>query len=291
MIQFLIMLVLLQAQAVGPYWCPMHPHIRGQKGELCPICHMALVPASTDYTPYRVDLATIPRAPRAGQPVRIQLTLRTPQVNAVLKDLETMHERVLHLFILSQDLAYFAHVHPERKRDGSFEQITTLPRPGAYRLVADFLPAGGAPQLLQQTVVTAGYTGPLVPDAQLAPDGLVKVVDGIRVKVSMPSPIAGREQLITCEFEDAASGQPISDLEPYLGAVGHMLLASADLETVAHSHPVADLSAGLGPAVVFQALFPRPGAYRFWVQFQRHGRVLVAPFTVVASPRESADAR
>jgi hypothetical protein len=73
--------------------------------------------------------------------------------------------------------------------------------------------------------------------------------------------------------------------------VGHILLASADLETVAHSHPVADLSAGLGPTVVFQALFPRVGGYRFWVQFQRHGRVSVAPFTVVTGPRESAAAR
>ena len=106
------------------------------------------------------------------------------------------------------------------------------------------------------------------------------------VKLSMPPPVGGREQLLTFEFQDVATGSPISDLEPYLGAVGHLLLVSADLQTAAHSHPVAEMSAAVGPTVVFQALFPRAGASRFWVQFQRRGRVLVAPFTVVARPRE-----
>ena len=115
---------------------------------------------------------------------------------------------------------------------------------------------------------------------------LGRIIDGLRIRLSMPSPIGGRGQLLTFEFLDASTGQPVSDLEPYLGAVGHLLLVSADLQDVAHSHPVADMSAAVGPAVVFQVLFPRSTVYRFWIQVQRRGRVIVAPFTVAVRPRD-----
>jgi hypothetical protein len=276
----------------GAYWCPMHPQIRGEKGDACRICHMALVPAPPpDYEPYHLTIEAMPRAPRPGRNTEIRLTIRDPHSDAVVKDFQTVHERILHLFVLSQDLDYFAHVHPQLQPDGSFTQTAVLPRPGVYRLIADFSPVGGAPQMAQESVVTAGYAGSLVPGVQLVPDVADKIVEGVRVKLSMPPPVGGREQLLTFEFEDAVTGSPVSDLEAYLGAVGHLLLVSADLQTAAHSHPVADMSASVGPTVVFQALFPRAGMYRFWVQFQRRGRVLVAPFTVMAQPRDAVFGR
>ena len=63
-------------------------------------------------------------------------------------------------------------------------------------------------------------------------------------------------------------------------------MVSSDLQTVFHSHPVASVSTGLGPRIVFQVLFPRAGIYRMWVQVQRHGTVTTAPFTVRAAPRD-----
>ncbi len=274
------------APAEGTYWCTMHPNVRGNQGDVCRICHMALVPApAPDYAPYRLDLGVTPRAPKAGATAQFRLTVRDPRTNAVVRNFELVHERILHFFIISQDLEHFAHVHPQLQSDGTFLQSTILPRAGAYRLIADFLPAGGVPQMIQQSVVTAGFTGSLVPNAALVEDLTDKLLDGVRVKLSMPRPVAGREQLLTFQVEDAATGRPVADLEPYLGATGHVLLVSSDLQTAAHSHPVADLSATVGPVIVFQALFPREGAYRVWVQFQRRGRVLVAPFTVVAAPR------
>jgi hypothetical protein len=32
--------------------------------------------------------------------------------------------------------------------------------------------------------------------------------------------------------------------------------------------------------VTFEAIFPRPGRYKLWVQFQRAGAVITAPFVV-----------
>jgi hypothetical protein len=265
----------------------MHPNIRGNAGDFCRICRMALVVAPPpNYAPYHLSIDTRPRAPKAGQPTRIRLLVADPRTDQAVKAFERVHERLLHLFILSQDLAYFAHVHPSQQMDGSFVYDAVFPSAGAYRLIADFLPVGGSPQLIQQTVVTSGYAGSLIPPARLAQDLSDKIVDDVRVKLSMPPPVGGREQLLTFELFDAASGAPVSDLQPYLGAVGHLLLASADLDSVAHSHPVADMSANIGPTIVFQANFPRAGMYRVWVQFQRNDRVLVAPFNVTVRARE-----
>jgi len=268
------------------YWCPMHPDVRGKAGDSCPICHMALVPAGpNDYRAYELDVEMVPRAVRPLQNAHVRFFVRNPRTHATVRRFELVHERVFHLFVVSRDLDYFAHVHPTLHASGALDIDVSVPRAGAYQLIADFVPTGGAPQLVQKSFVTAGYTGPLGAVPELSPDRTDKIAGDSRVALTMPDAIAGREQLITFDLTDAASGAPVADLEPFLGATGHLLLASADLAVVAHSHPVAEISARSGPTVVFQVLFPRAGAYRLWAQFQRHGAVQTAAFTVPVAER------
>jgi hypothetical protein len=268
------------------YWCPMHPDIRGKEGDACPICKMSLVrAAATDYNAYLLDVEITPRVLHARQRARVRFSIRDPHTQMKVRRFELVHERVFHLFVVSQDLEYFAHIHPTLRSDGSLDVDVELPRAGVYQLIADFLPVGGAPQLVQKSIVTAGYTGALAVTPHPAPDLADKIVGGTRVKLTMPEPLAGREQLVTFDLQDAATGAPVADLQPYLGAVGHLLLASADLAIAAHSHPVAEMSAQAGPTVVFQMLFPRAGDYKIWVQFQRRGEVLTAAFTTPVKGR------
>lgn len=276
----------------GSYWCPMHANVRGHAGEHCPICGMTLVPMpARDYTPYWLDFGAALPAPAVRRPTRIRFRVRDPHTGQVVRRFDLMHEKRLHFFVISQALDYFAHVHPRLRPDGVFVQTVDLPRPGAYRLIADFMPTGGAPQLLQQTITTIGFAGSVLPGAAPPVDLAPKVVDGVRITPTIPQPTGGREQLLTFHLADAATGHPITDLEPFLGATGHLLLASADFQSVAHSHPVAALSRAFGPDVVFQAVFPRAGIYKVWAQFQRHGQVLTAAFVVNAQPRDQAFAR
>ena len=269
------------------YWCPMHPDVRGAAGAACPLCGMALVRvAAADYRPYPLDFEVVPRALRPGQPGRVRFFVRDPRTGATVRRFEQVHERVFHLFVLSRDLEYFAHLHPLPGSNGSLDVDLQVPRPGPYQLIADFLPAGGTPQLVQRSFVTAVYTGSLLPPAALTRDVTDKVIGATRVKLTLPEPMAGREQLITFDLQDAVTGAAVSDLEPYLGATGHLLVASADLAVASHFHPVAEISGRAGPTVVFQVLFPSPGDYRMWAQFQRHGQVLTAPFTFAVSERD-----
>ena len=66
-------------------------------------------------------------------------------------------------------------------------------------------------------------------------------------------------------------------LERYLGAWGHMLAVSNDLIDMMHEHP---LLADGGPRLEFEMVFPRPGAYRVWVQVQSAGIVNTVHFDV-----------
>jgi hypothetical protein len=170
------------------------------------------------------------------------------------------------------------------RADGALDVDLELPRAGLYQLMADFVPAGGAPQVVQRSIVTAGYSGPLLDTLALAADLTDKVIGDTRVRLVMRDAMAGGQRLMTFEILDEPSGRPASGLELYLGATGHLVLMSADLAAASHSHPVAD-RVKLPSSVAFQVLFPRQGMYRVWVQFQRSGKVLTASFTIPVQER------
>jgi hypothetical protein len=206
----------------------------------------------------------------------------------MVRAFELVHDRIFHLFVVSYDLEYFSHVHPTLQPDGALEVDLVVPRPGAYQLIADFLPAGGPPQLVQRSFVTAGYAGSLVPAPKVTADTGDKLAGSSRVRLTMSEAVAGREQLLTFDLEDAGTGAPVHDLEPFLGAAGHLLIVSADLAVAEHNHPVAEISTAAGPTVVFQVRFPSAGDYRMWAQFQRGGQVMTASFSVPVRPARSS---
>jgi len=272
------------AEDRAEYICPMHPDVRGRAGDVCRKCGMRLVAAPADYTTFPIDFDLLPPALQPNQKARVRFFVRNPTTGAVVRRFETVHERVFHLFVVGRDLDYFAHVHPVLRRDGALDVDIAVPRPGAYQLIADFLPEGGGPQLVQRAFVTAGFTGLLGTVPAIAQDLGDKTDGNLRVHLTPPDPRARREQLLTFELRDPITGAPIEDLEPFLGAAGHLLVVSDDFGAVFHSHPVAAVSSDRGPTIVFQLLFPQAGMYRLWAQFQRAGRVATTSFSVNVQP-------
>jgi hypothetical protein len=277
------------AQEATIFRCPMHPDVREKTPGTCPRCGMALVEATAHPAAevYRLETESSPSVLRSGIASKIRFRVRDDRTGTVVRQYETVHERAFHLFLVSQDLEHFEHLHPELRPDGSLELMLSFPRPGPYHFYADFLPAGGLPQLLHTAVVTADYDGTLA-DAEraLVTDMADKVVDGLRVRLESPAQVAGREQAISVFLEDADSNTPVTDLQPYLGAWGHMLILSWDLADVVHSHPIAEISDSGGPRIVFSQRFPRAGRYRLWAQFQRGGEIAVASFTLDVAEAE-----
>jgi hypothetical protein len=275
----------LLAVSASEHWCPMHPGIRGAAGDRCPICQMALVPVASGIgDTYALDVELAPPAPSPGVVARARFQVRDPRTGAAVTQFDVVHEKLFHLFVVSRDLQHFAHLHPSLGANGAFDVSFTLPHPGHYQLMADLVPTGGAPQMIQRIITTAGYEGPLHEVPALTADLADKVVGNTRVQLAMREPVAGGERLMTFTLLDEPSGAPASDIEPYLGAPGHLVSVSADLSAAAHSHPVAQ--GGPTSSVAFQLLFPRAGMQRVWVQFQRSGRVFTASFTIPVDERQ-----
>lgn len=268
--------------------CPMHPDVRTSTPGACPRCGMKLIPASTESpAAYVLEAETTPAPLKAGRTQRLKLRVRHPATDATVQRFVEVHERIFHLFVIGQDLAHFEHTHPTLTADGSLEVDITLPRPGAYQLYTDFLPDGGTPQVLQRALLTAGFADdPERGRARLTPDLTEKTDGDISVAIQISAGeglVAGRSEMFRMRLFDAQSRLPVKDLEPFLGAPAHALIVSEDLVDAAHSHPVEEYSRPTGPDIVFEAVFPRPGLYKLWTQFQRHGRVALVSFTLPVS--------
>jgi hypothetical protein len=285
-----------QAVQFPTHVCPMHPDVRATAPGTCPRCGMVLVPIDpADIRAYLLDLETTPSPIAAGKPFRLRLVVRDPDTKQIVREFATVHEKRFHLFVLSQDLEHYDHVHPQQEADGSFVLDVTVPREGFYRLYADFLPGGGTPQVIPRPLVTRGFTGDLASSqARLAPDReLTKTVAMMKVRLTLAGNglVAGRDEKFTYTLTDARTGAPVTDVEPYLGAWGHSLVMSEDTEHFVHAHPLEALPAtivgGGGPELTFKAMLPKPGNYRVWTQIKRGGVVSTAMFTVqVASPSQ-----
>lgn len=289
--------------------CPMHPDYTLDVAGTCPRCGMALVKATPfDVRDYALEFRTTPALVRAGQQATWRFGIRHPGTGEPVRSLEVVHERPYHLFVISQDMEHFQHIHPQQQADSSWAIDVTLPKAGYYSVISDFLPSGGASQLISRPLVTAGYTGDLAGDsAALVPDAsAVKVAGAITARVSLDPPtfVAGLYGHLIFQLTDTNTGRPITDLQTYLGAFGHTLIMSEDMLDYVHSHSLDILAAGDddavprflippgadletlrgGPDVTFDGLMPKPGRYRAWTQFRRDDVVhtFTTTFSVVA---------
>ena len=217
-------------------------------------------------------VATDQAEPVAGRPVTLQLMIHAAD-GTMVKDFEVVHEEKVHLVIVRDGLDHFAHIHPAVDAKGNLIITHTFPVGGRYRLFADYAPAGGGHATATASLSVGGDSPPapaLIPNTpgEVAADGVRATISAAPLKVGEPA-------RITFAIQDEEGGP--ARLEPYMGALGHLMFVSAAGQYV-HVHPAAG-DAAVGK-VEFEAHFPVPGAYKGWGQFRRDGRVRVMPFVV-----------
>jgi hypothetical protein len=271
-------LIVALLTCVGALWpqeqvwvCPMDPDVRSSNSGVCPRCGMKLVAGLPDIAEYQMDLSTSPQTLRPGEPAQLIFAIRDPWKGRPVNNFQVVHERLFHMFIIGQDLEFFVHDHPALMPGGTFRyEHLKLPKAGMYRVLGDFYPDGATPQLIAKTILVPG--APPAP-VHLARDYSAKDAANLHVefRTDPPQAIAGMNTQLHFVVG------PGDGFEKYLGAWGHMLVASEDLIDLIHTHPFA---ADGGPHLQFNVTFPRPGTYRVWVQFQRKGIVNTAHFDV-----------
>lgn len=219
-----------------------------------------------------------------------------------ITDLVLSHERLVHLIIVRTDLDVYTHLHPKQTtQPGEFALEVELPTAGNYWLFAEVTRANGEHAVVRKLLSVAGEAAAW---KGLVAEKIEQVVEGMRVKLAGAKAIrVGEPATLTFSVEDAASGKPVQDLQPYLGAPAHVVILNEGGEAFAHVHgalPITedmahdgghsdqsehdshgDVPAAFGPTITASHVFTEAGVYKVWFEFQTsQGQPLVADFVV-----------
>ena len=179
-----------------------------------------------------------------------------------------LHERQLHLIVVNRELTVYHHVHPTLDPEGTWSVALPALPPGSYRAVADFHVTHGPRLALGSDLTVPGDYEP----AEMPAPAAVTSIDGYRVTISTRAKTGGE---LTVSLTVRTGGHLVTDLQPYLGASGHLVaMRAADL-AYAHVHPLG-YSAG---TVTFDATLAAQGRYRLFFDFKHAGLVHTAAFT------------
>jgi hypothetical protein len=189
--------------------------------------------------------------------------------------------KLLHFYLIRDDLTGFEHLHPALAPDGTWTVTIRPADAGSYRVFTQFTgrPAGQAVSLvLSRPLTVTGLASP--PMALPAPAATTRA-DGYTLAIT-GSPRAGTSARLTVTV--TRNGKPVTDLQPYLGTYAHLTAFHQGDLAFAHLHPSGAVNGDHGgPTLHFDAVLPEPGSYRLFLQFQAGGRLRTAQVTVPVS--------
>ncbi len=198
--------------------------------------------------PYQLTLDLGSTLPQAGQETILTFHLTHTKTQQPVSDLQILHERALHTFIVSRDLSTFVHTHhedyiPLTDQDlqrARFHFPYTFPKAGQYLIVNEFTHKDRS-WTKHFTLTVTGEPGP-------PPEPVLSIVEGpdfrqekqfgayrVALRTSPSPPIAGHEVEIVCHLTSVA-GVPVGNLGLYLGTEVHMASWRLDGEHFGHQH-------------------------------------------------------
>lgn len=256
----------------GIFACPMHPEVTGKQGDKCTKCGMDLKAVnSTMEKAYQVVVTTSAKHIQAAKPVELSFAVKH---KGEIVPLDVAHEMKYHLMVVSDDLTWFRHIHPEEQADGTYTITETFPAGGKYTLFSDLKPSDGEPTVDKQHLDVSGESSSTNEDVATK---FVSEVDGYKVTLINGRDFkTNRTQDLEISIEKAGKKLSESDLEQYLGASAHIVMIGKVDKEFLHIHPVTDSRF----PVFAQTHIKEAGLYRMWAQFKIDGVVHTADFTV-----------
>jgi hypothetical protein len=199
-------------------------------------------------------------------------------------DYKIEHEKRMHVIVVNNDLSQFQHVHPVFDTSTNSFKLPdfVFPTSGNYRVYTDFTigshdgDSGHKGVQYQDVTVGTPSHNPAMP---LGNPTNTALVDGNKVDLEVKSGKSGLERKLT--FTLMRDGQKVTDLQKYLGALGHLVvIREGDLEYI-HTHTKATDITKQNGKVDFTVDFTQPGTYKAFAQFQRDGKVMTASYVIV----------
>lgn len=222
---------------------------------------------------------------QAGKSTRLSLRPGIVGKSDVDVPLDVVHDKKLHLIIVSNDLQWFAHVHPEFQTEGDYALTQTFPYGGDYLLFADYQPTGAPRRQDKFKVAVQGKPMPAVSYSKME---LSSKVDGFKVKLDLPEDklTSGSVQHIGATISQGGKMIDPRTLEDYLGAKAHVVIIGLAEKDFLHVHPEV-----AGEQLDLMVTFDQAGIYRAWVQFQVAGKVMTADFVLDVAAGDAGAAR
>lgn len=191
------------------------------------------------------------------------------------------HERELHLIVVRRDLTGYQHLHPARAADGTWSLTLAVASAGVYKAFISFEPAGQPMPMPVTLAVDLMGDGGFVA-VPLPKPSRTTMVDGFKVALAGTLVVGGSALTLTV----TRSGKPVTDLQPYLGAYGHLVAMRVGDLAYLHVHPEGTPGDGhtpSGPDIAFHMPVPSAGRYRLFLDFKVGDVVRTAEFTAVAA--------
>ncbi|MBP1934513.1 hypothetical protein [Ammoniphilus resinae] len=183
-------------------------------------------------------------------------------------DLEINHEKILHLIVVDEHLQKYYHLHPEQTSDGVFSTATGLPD-GFYKAFVDIKPKDLAYHVSPVPFIVGNPSGPdhTHNEGLKADTDFTQVIDGEKVTMQLNTTKVNEPVTLTFDLNK-------TNLTPYLGAMGHVVILDEMGQNFLHVHPANDQEP------IFETQFEQPGIYKIWAEFQQNGKVRAFPFVV-----------
>lgn len=243
---------------------------------------------------YKVELLSDTKKLKSGELTHITYKIKNDK-DETLKHFEVSHEKVMHLIVVRKDLQYFQHVHPTYDVEKSeFMGDVNFPTDGQYVLYADFTPAKFADNSKLQPFtasidVAIGNQSKYKPVTQKMSSGK-KTINDYEVVYEVPSDLRAKKE-VSYGLVISKKGEPVSNLEQYLGAMGHSIVINTKTMQYIHTHAgemSEDHGSGhsdhneetSGPNISFRTTFPEVGIYKIFTEFKHDEKVMMAEYVV-----------
>ena len=265
--------------------------------------------------PYRLELTVRPAEPQVGQETSLSYRVAETATGQPVRDLQVLHERILHTFIVSRDFKTFAHTHhedffpltPQDLAAATFHFPYAFPQMGAYMIASEFTHKDRS-WVKQFTVNVGGEREPGAIEEDLRREKTFGQYQ-VSLRTSPDPPVAGYDTELVCHF--TKDDKPVTDLGLYLGTEIHMASWRLDGEHFGHQHTYTPEMAAMmammrdhtsnpnhmaqmmvqmmrgpakqvytGPDIPVHHVFPAAGTYKLFFETAPGGKVLVADFMV-----------
>ncbi len=225
-----------------------------------------------------------PGAFTPGTPQIVTITLTDAKTGAPIgpNELEVAHTKKLHLLIIDESLTDYQHIHPvpgAKPGEWTFNFAPKFAR--TYRVWSD-TKRNGADQEYVFADLPAGAEKAPAPDAKPV---VVAEINDLKFALSFDGPVkAGEGVMGSVAVVNAKTGKPFAQLQPIMGAFGHVVAFSRDWGSIEHVHPLGDEPTKdadrSGPVIGFHMEPQNAGVLKIFVQILGSGKETIVPFTV-----------